>query len=437
MASRKTYFGIGWPKDGAPDPDAGATGKNDPEDRSGPTVVDDEKVAEGLRQLRSWYQEDAQQGSGPTAAPPSPATALGPPAPPTALGLPAARPTAVGHATAPPAAAAVQRPVAPDPMRATMYGHDVHKFDLDALMAEQQQQQAQQPPQLQPPQPQPQPQAHPQPPSSTTALVITDPTRQQGGYHANPEGVPQSIGAQPSDPFRLATFGHGEAERLQRPARRSGAFTPPRPAARVPVASRVMFAIGLVALAAAVIFWVQSGSDSSAGPTPAPTVAPAPTAPPALATPPIPLPPPTAPAAPDRAAGTTPAPERSPIPAPPAPIPAAPTTVPKTSQLRLSAPPEASRPQHRRPAVKPVAVESAETGDAPAPAAAPSDSATPEPKDLKTARPTDKEPKEAQEPKEAREPKEMRDAKETKATKAKEWKLHSGDSDNTMPPSLE
>jgi hypothetical protein len=249
MASRKTYFGIGWPKDGAPDPDAGATGKNDPEDRSGPTVVDDEKVAEGLRQLRSWYQEE-RPGSGPVAEPPAPGTALGPPAPTTALGLPAARPTAVGHATAPPAGA-VQRPVAPDPMRATMYGHDVHKFDLDALMAEQQQLQQQQP-QLQPPQAHP---AQPQPPASSTALVIADQARPQA-FHANPDAIPQTIGPSPSDPFRLATFGHGEAERLQRPARRSGAFTPPRPAPRVPVASRVMFAIGLVALAAAVIFWV-------------------------------------------------------------------------------------------------------------------------------------------------------------------------------------
>ena len=58
MGSRKTYFGIGWPK-GGPDPDSGAGPRGDPEDRSAPTVVDDEKVAEGLRQLRSWYQGDA------------------------------------------------------------------------------------------------------------------------------------------------------------------------------------------------------------------------------------------------------------------------------------------------------------------------------------------------------------------------------------------
>jgi hypothetical protein len=434
MASRKTYFGIGWPKDGAPDPDAGATGKNDPEDRSAPTVVDDEKVAEGLRQLRSWYQEEGQPGSGPVADALPSSAALGTPAPTTALGLPAARPTAVGHAIAPPAGAA-QRPVAPDPMRATMYGHDVHKFDVDALIAEQQQLQQQQP-QLQTPQPQ----AHQQPPETSTALVIADHTRQQVAYRANPDAIPQPIGPSPSDPFQLARFGQGEAERLPRPARRSGSFTPPRPATRVPVASRVMFAIGLVALAAAVIFWVQSGSDSSAGPPPAPTLAPPPTAPPALATPPIPPPPPapTAPTAPEHATGASRVPERSPIPPIPAPIPAAPLAGPKTEQLRLSTPPASPRPQHRRPVVKPVADESAETSEASAPAAAPSDGAAPEAKELKVARPTDKEPKETQEPKEAREPKETKATKAAKEPKeSKEWKLHSGDSDNTMPPSLE
>src|SRR5215467_13248759 len=148
MGSRKTYFGIGWPKDGT-DPDAGNGPRqgqvNDPEDRSAPTVVDDEKVAEGLRQLRSWYQGDAPDPNPPGGAPPAPAAS-------------GARPTAVGHATAPPAAVATQRPIAPDPMRATMYGHDVHKFDLDAALAAQNEpppQQPQLPPQAQVPPPAP------------------------------------------------------------------------------------------------------------------------------------------------------------------------------------------------------------------------------------------------------------------------------------------
>ena len=47
MVSRKTYFGIGLPKDPT-DPQ----GTVDPADESQPTVVDDEKVAEGLKQLR-------------------------------------------------------------------------------------------------------------------------------------------------------------------------------------------------------------------------------------------------------------------------------------------------------------------------------------------------------------------------------------------------
>ena len=70
MASRKTYFGIGLPKDPS-DPESGplpAPNATDQEDRSSPTVVDDERVAEGLKQLRSWYQEE-----GPHAANPPPA----------------------------------------------------------------------------------------------------------------------------------------------------------------------------------------------------------------------------------------------------------------------------------------------------------------------------------------------------------------------------
>src|SRR5689334_12202948 len=124
MASRKTYFGIGLPKD-LIDPGSGPVaqpGAADPEDRSSPTVVDDEKVAEGLKQLRSWYRSEDKPDEDQTAKipiDPRPAVPLGS----------HARPTAVGHATAPPAASVNQHPIAPDPMRATMFGHDVHRFD--------------------------------------------------------------------------------------------------------------------------------------------------------------------------------------------------------------------------------------------------------------------------------------------------------------------
>src|SRR5512144_17618 len=94
MVSRKTYFGSGLPKDPT-DPQSTV----DPADQSQPTVVDDEKVAEGLKPLRSWYQaasheEDTRRVVAPPAqgAPASVQVSPAPVAPP-------ARPPAVGHAT--------------------------------------------------------------------------------------------------------------------------------------------------------------------------------------------------------------------------------------------------------------------------------------------------------------------------------------------------
>jgi hypothetical protein len=427
MASRKTYFGIGWPKD-APDPDSGAVPKGEPDDRSSPTVVDDEKVAEGLRQLRSWYQNDSQSSAPPAPEPPaaSPARA------PEPLG---ARPTAVGHATAPPASV-VQRPVAPDPMRATMYGHDVHKFDLDAALAA-----AGEPPQ--------QPQPHGQPPAATgTALVSTDPARQQEAFRQQAEAFRQQAAVQsppesPSDPFQLARFGQGEAERLPRSARRSGAFQPTRPAPRVPVASRVMFAVGLVALTAAVVFWWQSGSGSEST---APVAAPAPTGPPSASTPPaLPAPAP----APERAAVPSPSPDRPSIPATPTPIPAAPVGGPRAEQMRLSASPTTPRAPRHRTVMKPVAVEPTEVDEV-APPVADRDKETQEaklepkqePKDVSARsadRETAKEPVEARET--AREPQDKQDKLDKQDKKerksARESKARSGDLDATLPPSLD
>ena len=114
---------------------SGPARKSESEDRSQPTIVNEAKVAEGLRQLRSWYQREDQSDPGSTTGNPAvaPIGSVGGPQPPatdTSLGDGRARPTAVGHATAPPLSVE-QRPIAPDPMRATMYGHDAHQFDVD------------------------------------------------------------------------------------------------------------------------------------------------------------------------------------------------------------------------------------------------------------------------------------------------------------------
>jgi hypothetical protein len=202
-----------------------------------------------------------------------------------------ARPTAVGHATAPPAFAA-QRPLAPDPMRATMYGHDVHQFDLDL----------------------PATRGAATPSASRTPLVPADLGHGQ-------RAITRQAGAVPwhqSDSFNLARA--GEAERLQRPdgLRRSSRGS--RPQTRVPVMARVMFAVGTAAVVAAIAIWLLSGSDtdsSSAQPSPA-----------AIPTSPARTPPPAAaPAAPAAVPATT-APPAVPIPHLAAPKigPRAPTT---------------------------------------------------------------------------------------------------------------
>ena len=91
----------------------------------------------------------------------------------------------------------------------------------------------------------------------------------------------------------MARYGSGEAERLQRPVpvRQS---SPARPASRVPTASRLMFAVGMLSLIAALALWLLSGSEpdsSAARPLPAPATQALP-APPAQA---LPAPPNTSP----------------------------------------------------------------------------------------------------------------------------------------------
>jgi hypothetical protein len=269
MASRKTVFGIGVPQDpsspeSGPLPLSGGSA-GDAEDRSSPTVVDDAKVAEGLKQLRSWYQGDGQDLTPdgiPVARQPR-AVAAGS----------LARPTAVGHATAPPAAVQQQpRPFAPDPMRATMYGHDVHSFDVD---------------------PPSEASAAPSgaPPSSSTALVLASSAQEESALSvATPVPEPSRRGS--SGSFQLAQ--QVQAERLQRPVgmRRSSqemAAAVRPPISRTQLVSRLMFGGGLLALAVAVVMWFQSESGSDATPS-----APVPTPPANVAPQPawVPTPPP-------------------------------------------------------------------------------------------------------------------------------------------------
>ena len=310
MASRKTYFGIGLPKD-LIDPGKGPGGR-DPEDdsgqtsegdRSAPTVIDDEKVAEGLRQLRSWYQGDAKEDKSS-----SDAARVAPPASP--LGALNTRPTAVGHATAPPPTAP-SRPMAPDPMRATMYGHDIHRFEFESAASA----------------------VEATPVTSTDLVPIPDPETRITDPSV-PGGVPSQAARSQSDAFQLANIGNGEAQRLQRPPgiRRSSPDHRPARAGRHSLTSRIMLAGGLASLTIALLVSLGSHSESEAdgpaaqpapvptrmstpvpAPLPAARSAPAPAGPGQLVTTPVrarastPLPAvrsaPTAPAAPT-AAGT-------------------------------------------------------------------------------------------------------------------------------------
>ena len=122
-SSRKTYFGIGVPGK-APDATEKSPEDDDRSDYSAPTVVDDAKVAEGLKQLRAWYQPEAGEADDDRES------VVDAPSEPTKLGMPYPRPTAVGHSTSD-TDQPEQRSVAPDPMRGTMFGHDVHRPELD------------------------------------------------------------------------------------------------------------------------------------------------------------------------------------------------------------------------------------------------------------------------------------------------------------------
>ena len=429
MASRKTYFGIGLPKDPT-DPPSTVDGA----DQSQPTVVDDEKVAEGLKQLRSWYQGDDKPDTNAADAAAVPA----PYSPPGSGPMESyARPTAVGHASGSPPAMA--RPMAPDPMRATLYGHDVHQFEFPPGAADTTPTPQQPPPlQHQPPTPQYQP----PPPAASTALVVADPAarsremmyRQQ----AEAQGAP---GRSTQMPFQLA--GHGEAQRLVRPGGgKPTPYPPPSSVARVPLTSKLVFAGGIAAFTGAVLIWLLSGNEPEMASAP-PAPPPAPAA--MVQTPPAPTPVRTV------APTQTPVPTQTQTPAPPArtPAPAPPAVQPPALPARTATAPArpivapsprapgaapepiplVTEPKSERPArvrrQRAVEVEKPATDEAATTAVA-------------TSPQTDKDPAatDAKDAKDARDTKEVKAAKESKETKAaKESKSRSVDPDAPLPPS--
>jgi len=265
MASRKTYFGIGWPKDpadGAPRLDEGDDRKDDGPsgEHSAPTVVDDEKVAEGLAQLRSWYQSDTAEGTRPAAS--------SMPAAPSSE-LPGARPTAVGHASS--QAPMPARPLAPDPMRATMFGHDIHRFDFDAPLAAPDAA----PVTSSPPAADRGPAAASAGASASASAAATDASpRRPEPTPRPPEWEPN--GGQP-DPFRIADYLRRQAAQPHQAAARwvaSRDTVPVRTNRGLPL---LVFAIGFVALAVAVLLSVLSRDNPSRGagsaaPAPAPVL---------------------------------------------------------------------------------------------------------------------------------------------------------------------
>jgi hypothetical protein len=103
---------------------------------SGPTVVDDDKVAEGLKRLRSLERSTAVGTGPPVLAPPDPAGEVSElvadmdSSEPTKIGMPHQRPTAVGHSVGDDAPGQ-QQPVGQiDNLRGTMFGHMVHLPDI-------------------------------------------------------------------------------------------------------------------------------------------------------------------------------------------------------------------------------------------------------------------------------------------------------------------
>src|SRR6185503_4273454 len=198
----------------------------------------------GLAQLRSWYQSDSQDGSR-QAATSMPAARKPEP--------PGARPTAVGHASSEPPMPA--RPLAPDPMRATMFGHDIHRFDFDAPAAA-----PDLPPASSPPSPADRGAAGSN--ASASAGATDVPPRQPEPTPRAPEW--DTGGVQP-DAFRLADYLRRQAAQPHQAAARwvaSRDTVPVRTSRKLPL---LVFAIGFAALAVAILLSLLSRDTNSGG----------------------------------------------------------------------------------------------------------------------------------------------------------------------------
>ena len=194
------------------------------------------------------------------------------------------------------------RPMAPDPMRATMYGHDVHQFEFPAGTGDATPTPQQPPPQQQPPR-------QPTPPGASTALVVADPAVRSRELFLQQAEAAGAVGRSTQMPFQLAH--HGEAQRLVRPGgQKPTPYPPPSSVARVPLTSKLVFAAGIAAFTGAVLIWLLSGNE--------PETASAPTAPPAAVVQTRPAPAPARARTPTPSATPTPAPARAPTPAAPA-----------------------------------------------------------------------------------------------------------------------
>ena len=241
MVSRKTMFGIGLPKDPT-DPSS----TRDPADQSSPTVVDDEKVAEGLKQLRSWYQEASHEDD--TRRVVAPAVHPLPPA----SSAPHARPTAVGHATGE-ALPQTQRPLAADPMRATMFGHDLHRLDFDALLSGLDSE-------ISAP---PSPVAAPPAQRASTLPRNEAPREQAESIPLTAAPMPEYLRRQTDRPQKSGSFRVSSLDN-----------TDTHQAPRVPLMARLVLVGGVAALTVAALLWIQSRS------SPIPTALPSNDAPP-------------------------------------------------------------------------------------------------------------------------------------------------------------
>ena len=319
-------FGIGLPKD--PN-DPSSTARSRRLTIVVATVVDDEKVAEGLKQLRSWYQEATHEDD--TRRVVAPAVQ---PLPPASIRA-HARPTAVGHATgeAPPQ---TQRPIAADPMRATMFGHDLHRLDFDALL------------------------------SGLDSEISAPPSPVAAPPAQKPSPLPRDEAPREqveSIPLTAAPMPDYLRRQTDRP-HRSGSFrvsslddTDTHQAPRVPLMARLVLVGGVAALTLAALLWIQSRS------SPIPTALPSNDAPPrALPAAPIGTARTALPVAGDSTEALPIAPAKS-VKSTPVP---APTVAPKTARPA----PAVARPAPRRkPRIPEAEASDSEDLASPAPAA--------------------------------------------------------------------